>query len=190
MSHLPASLTPAHKEQQKIIQRHLIPPHFLRKRVRLTVANLGSWLTDLRFGSMNIVPKRPLEIQWQWCQHWRQRNILLRTQRKPGLTTKSTNAKNEAYLAELRRTEFTKSMFALTQNQRKNNSSAFLLALPYKNCLFHIKKIACAYIYIKMLICYIYTYIYLCIHICVYICTQIFNSILFLLYTFFFNQKL
>jgi len=74
---------------------------------------------------MNTVPARPLKIHWQWCQYWRQRNILLRIQKKPGLTTKSTNAKTEGYLAELRRAGFTQSMFALTQNQAKTTVPHF-----------------------------------------------------------------
>lgn len=107
------------RDMKLFTDANLISLHFLRRRVRLTVGSLGSWLTDLRFGSMNIVPECPLKIHWQWCQHWRQRNILLRTQRKPGLTTKSTNAKIEGYLAELRRAGFTQSMFALTQKSRQ-----------------------------------------------------------------------
>lgn len=96
------------------------------------------------------------------------RNILLRTQRKPGLTTKSTNAKTEGYLAELRRAGFTQSMFALTQNQGKNNSSAFLLTLLYKKCLFKKKKFkyfVC--VYKKIFIYYIHTRIF--VYMCVYI---------------------
>lgn len=156
---------------------NLISLHFLRRRVRLTVGNFGSCRTDLRFGSTNIVPERPLKIHWQQCQYWRQRNILLRIQRKPGLTTKSTNAKTEGYLAELRRAGFTQSMFALTQNQGKNNSSAFSLMLLY--AFSTKKKKICACVYERYLY---YTYMHIRTRIFIYMCIyiqRIFSSVLY-----------
>lgn len=165
---------------------NLISLHFLR-RVRLTVGNFGSWRTDLRFGSTNTVPERPLKIHWQQCQYWRQRNILLRIQRKPGLITKSTNAKTEGYLAELRRAGFTQSMFALTQNQGKNNSSAFSLMLLY--AFSTKKKKICACVYERY---FYYTYMHICTRIFLYICAYIYKKYLvvfFIIYVFFFYQK-
>lgn len=127
---------------------------------------------------MNIVPEHSLNIHWEQCQYWRQKNILLSTQRKPGLTTKSTNAKTEGYLAELRRAGFTQSMFVLTPNHGKNNSSLFLLPLIYKKCLFH-KKLNTSCVYTKMFIYCICTHIYVHVYI-----TKIFSIFLCYMYSF------